>query len=102
MESLDFQCVKGSENTELSHTSDSNYPDINREIHVIALFTSTPGFSEEIVDIMLTLGLHHKKKIFHLYYASTNKQATMKTAKIKALTVNVQISSCLNMCYENL
>lgn len=61
MESLDFQCVKGSENTELSHTSDSNYPNINREIHVIALFTSTPGFSEETVDIMLTLGLHHKK-----------------------------------------
>lgn len=43
-----------------------------------------------------------QKKIFHLYYASTNKQATMKRAKIKALTVNVQISSCLNMCYENL
>lgn len=61
MESLDFQCVKGSGNAELCHASNSNYPNTNRETHVIALFTSIPGFSEEPVDIVLTLGLHHER-----------------------------------------
>lgn len=31
-ESLDFWCVKGSKNAELSHASDSNHADTNREM----------------------------------------------------------------------
>lgn len=100
MDSLGFWWVKGSENTELSQASDSNYPDTNRGL--VQLLYSPP-----YLDSVKKWWKSHwpwvcTTKIFHKHHVSTNKWATMKRAKIKALTVNVQISSCLNMSYENL
>lgn len=59
-DSLHFWWLKGSENAELSQAFDSNYPDNKQGPCAIALFTSIPGFSEEMVEITLTLGLQHK------------------------------------------
>lgn len=82
MESSDFHCVKGSENSRLPQASDSNYPDIKRKTHVITLFTSTLGFSEETVDTMLTLGLHHKNSSICTMPPQTSEQQR-KEQKLK-------------------
>lgn len=86
--------MKGSENAELSHTSDSKYPNTNRETQhcFVHLCTWTQCRNSG----------HHAAK--NLPPAPClHEQVPTKRAEIKALTVNnVQINSCLNMCYKNL